>query len=87
MVSGNVADISAAKADAPATPVEPIDNGGLMQLMPDSGFNASAKAPPAKKMIYSLNPFDQGTSRELGAPMEIEDPTGNVKGDEPGDPS
>ena len=87
LVSGNVADISAAKADAPATPVEPIDNGGLMQLMPDSGFNASAKAPPAKKMIYSLNPFDQGTSRELGAPMEIEDPTGNVKSDEPGDPS
>lgn len=56
-------------------------DGGLLQLGQSSSKGPTAKKPsvgssqPGKKMIYSLNPFDQGTQRELGKPMEIDDPS------------
>lgn len=43
-----------------------------------SGPAASPASPPApaaagKRVIYSLNPFDRGAQRDLGAPVEVDD--------------
>ncbi len=35
----------------------------------------SAHSGGGKKIIYSLNPFDRGAQRDLGAPVEVDDPT------------
>lgn len=35
----------------------------------------SAPSGGGKKIIYSLNPFDRGAQRDLGAPVEVDDPT------------
>ena len=57
---------------------------------PETPAPAGGDAPPLgtpgrKKVIYSLNPFDQGASRNLGAPMAVE-PAESVQLDLPGSP-
>jgi len=82
-------------SDAAATPGASVpDQGGLA---PVAGSGAPAEpqgeVPPAK-IIYSLNPFDQGASRDLGRPMEVTPPatvdldpkkSGGGPGRDPGD--
>ena len=66
--------------------------GGLasLQQFPASGPPAGGADPPLgtpgrKKIIYSLNPFDQGAGRNLGRPMEVAAPVSvDVSIDEPG---
>ena len=68
-----------AEAAKPATAAGGVTgpaDSGLLSL------GAEAPSPQGeKKIIYSLNPFDQGASRNLGAPMEVEPPpTGPAPG-------
>ena len=76
LVAGNTVAIGAPKGLSESNYPVLDDGGGLLQLQSSSAPPAepSSEGQPAKKMIYSLNPFDQGTSRDLGAPMEIDDP-------------
>jgi len=87
LVAGNaVALVGPKDPDASSEPVLD-DGGGLLQLQSSSAPSAepSGEEKPAKKMIYSLNPFDQGTNRDLGAPMEIDDPgSSDSPPDDPG---
>ena len=46
----------------------------------ESSLPIAAPAPPtqaSKKIVYNLNPFDQGASRDLGAPKAIEEDEGS----------
>jgi ABC-2 type transport system ATP-binding protein len=73
---------------APATAVQPDPAGASLTLELPQAPAASAEAPsqragdapspapqPAtgKRVIYSLNPFDRGAQRDLGAPVEVDD--------------
>jgi hypothetical protein len=86
LVAGNAVALADPKdLDESSDPVLD-DGGGLLQLHSSSApsANPASEAPPAKKTIYSLNPFDQGTTRDLGAPMEIDDPgSSDSKPDDP----
>lgn len=67
---------AAASAPAPA-PQQAPQSDGLLQLSGSPGGSPVPSAPaeaPETKTIYSLNPFDQGASRNLGAPMEVKPP-------------
>ena len=73
------AAFEAAPAPTPAATVPAPEGAGLMLELPQAG---EAPAPPesapsggGKKIIYSLNPFDRGAQRDLGAPVEVDDPT------------
>ena len=60
-----------------ARPQPPQQSDGLLQLSGSAGGSSGPSAPaeaPETKTIYSLNPFDQGASRNLGAPMEVKAP-------------
>lgn len=63
-------------APAPAVAAPPADvpvSSGLMQL----GVADPAPAPASEpKVVYNLNPFDQGASRDLGRPKAIDGPPG-----------
>ena len=80
LVAGNSVASDNSIPSVPNQDEPPPAESGLLQLdqvsRPEAGSSEVSGAPPsAKKMIYSLNPFDQGTQRELGKPMEIEDPS------------
>ena len=81
--------IAASRASEPAAKSGPSAPAGpvALEVSPASDpvpLSASGSAPgsapgasPAGdggKVIYSLNPFDQGASRDLGAPMEVAPP-------------
>lgn len=67
--------IGAAPPAAPGGAVADTAPDGLLQLAPDAGSPAAGPeaAPPEaqEKIIYSLNPFDQGAGRDLGKPMSL----------------
>jgi len=67
-------DVKAApgKVAAPAAPAATPEASGTVQLEMAQPA-ASAAAPAPAKTIYSLNPFDQGASRNLGQPMTLGD--------------
>lgn len=73
------AAFEAAPAPTPAAPVPAPEGAGLMLELPQaSEAPAPAESAPSgggKKIIYSLNPFDRGAQRDLGAPVEVDDPT------------
>ncbi|TDJ71073.1 MAG: ABC transporter ATP-binding protein [Planctomycetota bacterium] len=71
-------DGAAAPASAtgvpPATAASPVAQG--LELATGAAQPGAAPPPgtPGKKIIYSLNPFDQGASRDLGQPMDVGGP-------------
>lgn len=58
---------------APKTSSAPAAPAAQPQLM-SLGLDLAPQAGPSatSKTIYSLNPFDQGASRDLGAPMQVQ---------------
>lgn len=61
-------------APAPTSPIlaaEPV-NAGLPLAI--AGVPAARDAAP-KKIVYNLNPFDMGASRDLGRPKAVDGPT------------
>ncbi len=61
------------KATAASVTVRPTDGTpsrptGMLDVLPSS-------APAPAKVVYNLNPFDMGATRELGRPKAVEGPT------------
>ena len=65
-------------APAAEAPAAQAPAGGASGPAPSSGGAPPLGTPGRKKVIYSLNPFDQGASRDLGKPMAVE-PTPGVE--------
>jgi ABC-2 type transport system ATP-binding protein len=69
-------DGAASPAPAPSAPhanaASPVAQGLDLVSGPASASDAPPLGTPGgKKIIYSLNPFDQGASRDLGQPMDV----------------
>ncbi|MFT7480446.1 MAG: ABC-2 type transport system ATP-binding protein [Gammaproteobacteria bacterium] len=64
---------SAPSASGPAIAESSPGDSGLLTLT-GMGAPAATEAAPPEKIIYSLNPFDQGASRDLGRPMTVTPP-------------
>lgn len=74
---------SSSSAPAPAAGMHVAEpaGAGLLQMSQPASAPAAPPAAPSKT-IYSLNPFDQGASRNLGAPMKLgEEPPAEPRDD------
>jgi len=60
-------------AAAPATPAAPSASVPL-QVLGELSTPPAGTPPPAGKVVYNLNPFDQGATRDLGAPKAVDGP-------------
>jgi len=45
-----------------------------LQVAPLSPFESAPSTPPPSKIVYNLNPFDMGASRDLSKPKPIDGP-------------
>jgi ABC-2 type transport system ATP-binding protein len=62
---------------APAAPAAGASAPARLELAPTP---AQAAPPAAPKLLYNLNPFDQGARRDLAAPKPTEPPPGGPAG-------
>jgi ABC-2 type transport system ATP-binding protein len=89
LVLGGEPEVDRPAASAPAVAQPQAPQFGGLELLSDA-LDSPAPGAPAPgdtapgKIIYSLNPFDQGASRDLGKPMSVAPPS--VDGPEPAGP-